>query len=159
MILRAARQCSRTRRGRRWSSLCSACFLCSLNMDVHHLQSLRYCLPQSVSDSGLFYTHNNSARLVGRVCLSVCLGVRVCCVCVHVRVLLVKVVLLKVLWMDDSTLIMNRALSWLMCVHLWSESESPSQKVHYISLCLWWISRWYFHVCVTEVIHRPNRCV
>ncbi|CAL8286903.1 unnamed protein product [Lota lota] len=27
-------------------------------MDVHHL---RYCLPQSVSDSGLFYSHHNSA--------------------------------------------------------------------------------------------------
>uniref|UniRef100_A0A4W6F688 Ena/VASP-like protein n=1 Tax=Lates calcarifer TaxID=8187 RepID=A0A4W6F688_LATCA len=26
-------------------------------MDVHRLQVLRYCLPQSVSDSGLFYSH------------------------------------------------------------------------------------------------------
>ncbi|XP_019204271.1 enah/Vasp-like a isoform X4 [Oreochromis niloticus] len=26
-------------------------------MDIHRLQALRYCLPQSVSDSGLFYSH------------------------------------------------------------------------------------------------------
>ncbi|KAM3870991.1 enah/Vasp-like a [Diretmus argenteus] len=26
-------------------------------MDIHRLQMLRYCLPQSVSDSGLFYSH------------------------------------------------------------------------------------------------------
>lgn len=32
-------------------------------MDVHRLQVLRYCLPQSVSDSGLFYNHI-TARLV-----------------------------------------------------------------------------------------------
>ncbi|XP_037550850.1 enah/Vasp-like a [Nematolebias whitei] len=26
-------------------------------MDIHRMQALRYCLPQSVSDSGLFYSH------------------------------------------------------------------------------------------------------
>lgn len=42
-------------------------------MDVHRIQVLRYCLPQSVSDSGLFYNHI-AARLVPAtaVCVRVC---------------------------------------------------------------------------------------
>lgn len=43
-------------------------------MDVHRIQVLRYCLPQSVSDSGLFYNHI-AARLVPtllQLCVCLC---------------------------------------------------------------------------------------
>jgi len=40
-------------------------------MDIHRLQVLRYCIPQSVSDSGLFYSHI-AARFVLTLHLTVC---------------------------------------------------------------------------------------
>lgn len=60
---------------RKYLSLQLLLFSCFPKMDAPQVQVLRYCLRQSVSDSGLFYNHI-APRLVPKLCTTVCL-----CVC------------------------------------------------------------------------------